>query len=104
MKGECECIHNDEASIMICKRIRVFGRVQGVFYRATAKTKADDLNLVGWVKNEMDGTVLMEVEGEEDKVQEMIQWCNQGPLFSRVDDILHEPSNSTGRKEFEIIY
>jgi acylphosphatase len=52
----------------------------------------------------MDGTVLMEVEGEEDKVQEMIQWCNQGPPFSRVDDVLHEPSNSTGRKEFEIIY
>ena len=64
-------------------RIRVYGKVQGVFYRATTKTVADDLGLTGWVKNEADGSVTIVAEGS--KVDELISWSKQGPQFARVD-------------------
>lgn len=89
---------------MVCKRIRVFGKVQGVFYRASSKTKADELKLVGWVRNEPDGTVMMEVQGEADKVNQMIKWCKEGPTYSRVDDVLYEDAESQKRSAFEIIH
>lgn len=89
---------------MISKRIQVLGKVQGVFYRATAKTKADDLKLVGWVRNEPDGSVVMEVQGDDRKVSQMIKWCKEGPTFSKVDQVLEEPTEPLGEKSFEIVY
>ncbi len=89
---------------MVCKRIRVFGKVQGVFYRASTKTMADDLKLVGWVRNEPDGTVMLEVQGEAEKVKKMIQWCKEGPTYSRVDDVLLEDTEPQPRTTFEIVY
>ena len=75
---------------MIAVRIRVSGRVQGVFYRASTKSKADELGLSGWVKNEPDGAVLMEIQGKEDAVKEMIMWCHHGPANAIVDKVEHE--------------
>ncbi len=89
---------------MVCKRIRVFGKVQGVFYRASTKTRAEELKLVGWVRNEPDGTVMLEVQGEEEKVDEMIEWCKEGPTYSRVDDVLYEVAEPKNRSSFEIVY
>lgn len=89
---------------MICKRIQVFGKVQGVFYRASTKTKADDLDLKGWVKNEYDGSVLMEVEGEEDAVKEMIAWCKEGPTYARVSNLEEETISLSDFQDFEIRY
>ncbi len=89
---------------MINRRIRVFGKVQGVFYRASTKTKADELKLTGWVRNENDGTVLIEVEGDEDRVEKMIIWCKEGPTYARVDDLIFEQSEIMAYKDFEIRY
>ncbi|MEP5613643.1 MAG: acylphosphatase [Cyclobacteriaceae bacterium] len=89
---------------MISRRIQVLGKVQGVFYRATAKTKADDLRLVGWVRNEPDGSVVLEVQGDDAKVSQMIEWCKEGPTFSRVDQVLEEPAEPISEKSFEIVY
>jgi len=89
---------------MVSKRIQVLGKVQGVFYRATAKTKADDLKLVGWVRNEPDGSVVMEVQGDDVKVSQMIEWCKEGPTFSRVDQVLEEPAEPLNERSFEIVY
>lgn len=89
---------------MVCKRIRVFGKVQGVFYRASAKTRADDLKLVGWVKNEPDGTVMMEIQGEEERVEKMIEWCKEGPVYSRVDDVIQEIAETSNRTGFDIVH
>ena len=47
------------------KRIVFYGRVQGVGFRYTAKRLAQSLGLTGWVKNEYDGTVVMEIQGRE---------------------------------------
>jgi acylphosphatase len=59
--------------------IAIKGRVQGVFFRASAKAKADELGLNGIVKNRNDGSVYCEVEGDEEKVALFISWCHQGP-------------------------
>ena len=53
--------------------------VQGVFFRASAKTKADALGIKGYVKNERDGSVYVEAEGEDKNLEEFIRWCRTGP-------------------------
>lgn len=64
-------------------KIRVFGKVQGVFYRATTKSVADDLRLTGWVRNEADGSVSIIAQGK--RVNELVEWTKKGPQFARVD-------------------
>ena len=59
------------------KRVRVLisGRVQGVFFRATTRNRADSLGIFGWVKNNQDGTVEAVFEGEDKKIEEILKWC-----------------------------
>ncbi len=72
-------------------RIYVRGRVQGVFFRATARDKARSLGLTGFVKNLPDGNaVLAEAQGPADKVREFITWCHRGPPSARVDEVKTE--------------
>ncbi|MEM6734915.1 MAG: acylphosphatase [Bacteroidota bacterium] len=72
---------------MITKQIQVFGRVQGVFFRASTKEKAENLKLKGWVRNEPNGSVLIEVTGEQEIVEELEKWCYKGPEHSRVERV-----------------
>ncbi len=65
----------------------ISGKVQGVFYRANAKRKAEELNLKGWVKNAPDNKVEIMAEGEEDKLREMIKWCYNGSSGAVVDKV-----------------
>lgn len=65
--------------MQIHRSIKVFGKVQGVFFRQTAKEKAAELNVKGFALNNDDGTVSIEAEGEEDKVDLFIEWCRKGP-------------------------
>ncbi len=67
--------------------IRVTGLVQGVFYRATANLKATQLGLTGFVRNERDGAVYIEVEGTADKLAMFTIWCQQGPTGARVEKV-----------------
>lgn len=67
--------------------IKIYGKVQGVFFRASTKEYADSLGLFGWVKNEADGTVTIEAEGEQEKLEEFCKWVEQGPRGSVVDRI-----------------
>jgi acylphosphatase len=71
------------------KRIQVVvhGRVQGVFFRATAQREARQNGLTGWVKNRRDGSVEMVVEGEEDAVKDFLNWAQGGPSTARVDKV-----------------
>jgi acylphosphatase len=68
-------------------KLIVSGRVQGVFYRASTKQKADELGIVGFVQNLADGTVYVEAEAEEHLLDELIQWCKHGPIAARVDHV-----------------
>lgn len=58
---------------MIRKRITFYGRVQGVGFRYRARHAAEALHLTGWVRNECDGTVLMEIQGSEGLIDRMLQ-------------------------------
>lgn len=66
--------------------IRVKGKVQGVFFRATTREKAESLSLCGLVRNEPDGSVYIEVEGDQKDIQSFLLWCHQGPPLARVDE------------------
>jgi acylphosphatase len=72
---------------MIAKHVIVHGRVQGVFYRAGAQRRADELGVAGWVRNLDDGTVEMVVEGEADAVDRMVSWAGDGPMQAEVSGL-----------------
>ena len=59
--------------------IKVFGKVQGVFFRQSAKEKAQELQVNGYARNNTDGSVYIEAEGEQEKVNRFIEWCTNGP-------------------------
>lgn len=64
--------------------IRVYGKVQGVNYRFTARQKALAFGLVGLVRNESDDSVYIEIEGEANKIDKFLKWCRKGPWFTKV--------------------
>ena len=71
------------------KQVHLFvrGRVQGVFFRASAQREAKRLGLTGWVKNRLDGAVELLAEGEEDALKELLGWANHGPSAARVERV-----------------
>ena len=86
-------------------RIKVYGLVQGVFFRFNTKEKADELGLKGWVRNKGDGSVEILTEGPNEKVEELIKWCKDGPGMSRVDKVeVEEDVTKEKLRKFEIKY
>lgn len=71
----------------INKRIKVNGRVQGVFFRKSTQQKALELGVKGWVKNDPDGTVLVEMEGIPSAIMEMEEWLKHGPPMAKVESL-----------------
>ncbi len=59
----------------VTKKLRFYGRVQGVNFRSNTLIKAVDMGLKGWIKNMPDGTVMAEFSGEEAAVNELIRYC-----------------------------
>lgn len=82
------------------KRVRIYisGLVQGVFYRANVQIEAQRLKVTGYVRNLLDGRVETVIEGEDICVNKMIQWCEVGPKYARVDKV--EVVNEQYRGEF----
>jgi acylphosphatase len=83
-------------------QVRVIGRVQGVAFRWEAQHQAVKLGVVGWVRNEPDGSVLAHVEGEPDLVNDMVVWLRHGPPASIVRDCSVREAVPTGASTFEI--
>ena len=67
--------------------VRASGRVQGVFFRAEARARAESLGLSGWIRNEPDGSVAAVFAGEPERVDSMVEWCRRGPAGARVDEV-----------------
>ncbi len=80
--------------------IVVQGRVQGVCYRASAKTRASELELGGWVRNCPDGTVEIHVEGGRENVDRFVAWCQQGPPVADVTGLDATPAPLQGMETF----
>lgn len=84
-------------------RIRVFGDVQGVFYRHFAKDMASKLSLAGWIRNDPDGSVFIVVEGDEKNVDKFLEWCKEGSPMATVDNVDASQEEFVGDMEnFEI--
>ena len=72
------------------------GRVQGVFFRASAQATANKLGLSGWVKNLPDGSVETVAEGEKEPLESYISWCRKGPPAAIVQAVKVSREPATG--------
>jgi acylphosphatase len=83
-------------------RVRVTGRVQGVFFRAEVRDRARSLGLAGWVRNAPDGSVEAELEGPTERVRSVVDFCRRGPRLAQVDDVSVEWAAPQGEQTFRI--
>jgi len=72
---------------LVRAHLRIYGRVQGVFFRSTMREVALELGVNGWVRNMPDGSVEAVVEGEREKVEELIKWAHRGPPLAKVERV-----------------
>jgi len=82
--------------LQVRARVLIRGLVQGVFFRRQIVALARRLHVVGWVRNLPDGGVEAVMEGEKEKLDELVQFCNVGPSGARVKSVEVEWSESTG--------
>lgn len=68
-------------------KIKIVGVVQGVNFRYYTQARARVLNINGFARNEDDGSVYIEAEGEEAKLNELLKWCQDGPASARIDSV-----------------
>ena len=87
---------------MVARRVRVTGRVQGVFFRAWTRDEARRGGLNGWVRNCPDGSVEAHLEGSEAAVAKMVELIGQGPSHARVDEVDVEEADPEVRDRFEV--
>lgn len=85
------------------KRYTFRGRVQGVGFRYTAKQLADSMRLTGWVKNEYDGTVIMEIQGREMLINKVLVGLNHN-MFITIDWIDSEEIPLKNESRFEYLH
>jgi DNA ligase D-like protein (predicted 3'-phosphoesterase) len=83
-------------------RAVVSGRVQGVGYRDATVRWARDLELLGWVRNADDGTVLVHAEGPEPALRELVEFLGEGPPAARVEAVEAEPAEVEGHEQFAV--
>ena len=76
-----------------------------VLFRDSAKRKAKKLGLRGFVKNEPDGAVYIEAEGDEKNLNEFLEWCKKGPILAKVEKVDCDYSDKLENfDDFEIIW
>lgn len=68
-------------------RVRIYGKVQGVFFRKYALMTAQALRIGGFVRNEPDGSVLAEIEGPLESLEQFVQWAHRGSPAARVERV-----------------
>lgn len=87
---------------MLHFRIRIEGKVQAVWFRVSTKEEADRIGLNGFVRNEPDGSVYVEVEGERGKLDEFVRWCHIGSEQSEVIQVSVHEGEIVGFRSFQI--
>ena len=78
------------------------GIVQGVYYRASAKEKANELGIKGWIKNSSGGHVEVMAVGHKEQLEKFIEWCRQGPKHAEVSDIIITKREEENFNDFSI--
>lgn len=82
--------------------ITVYGKVQGVFFRKYTEQKAIETGVKGFVKNNFDGSVYIEAEGDEELLAEFVEWCYDGPPSAVVKDVKIEEGEGKQFTNFQI--
>lgn len=91
---------------MIRVHLTIHGQVQGVFFRAHTIEKTNEMgDITGWVANQADGTVVIEAEGPENKINDFVDWCHSGPSTCEVTKVEVERHEYTAEfDDFDIRY
>ena len=84
------------------QRVVVRGRVQGVWFRETARRRAEQLAVSGWVRNRPDGAVEAELEGAPGDVDVLLAWFEHGPPSAQVVDVTVEKLPPQGGRGFVV--
>lgn len=82
--------------------ITISGRVQGVGFRYSAMKMANSYGIKGFIRNEPDGSVYLEVEGNEPNIGLFLGWCEKGPGYGRIDRVTKTESGPRGFLDFSI--
>ncbi len=82
--------------------IKVEGGVQGVGFRWAAQAQACRAGLTGFVRNEEDGSVMIEAEGSDSDLEILVNWCRHGPPSATVERVAVTPGSVQGFSTFEI--
>lgn len=83
--------------------ITVKGRVQGVFFRASAQEAAVDCEVTGWVRNTDEGDVELMATGSEEALKKFVNWCRKGPRRAEVSDVIIEPKKEENFRDFKVV-
>ena len=78
---------------MIAVHISVYGEVQGTGFRAWSKEQAEKLNLSGWTRKASDGSIEIFSQGEEEKINDFVSLCWDGPNMAFIDEVLVKDTN-----------
>ena len=81
----------------------VKGRVQGVFFRATAKDVADEIGVRGWVRNTEEGDVEIVASGSDEQLQKFMDWCKLGPRKAIVTDVVSTRMPDEDFNNFKVV-
>lgn len=84
-------------------QITITGTVQGVFFRASTKAVADQLGVKGMVTNQADGSVYIEAEGDRWALEQLLEWCNEGPEKAHVENVSTRESEVKNYRNFEVV-
>ena len=82
--------------------IQIQGKVQGVFFRASARDMARKLNINGYAENKKDGSVYIEAEGEDEDLEKFVEWCHRGPQSAMVAAVDFQVEKLVGFVDFTI--
>jgi len=83
--------------------LQISGKVQGVYFRASAKEAAEQLGLTGWVKNSANGDVESVANGSEEKLAKFVEWCKMGPPGAKVENVVVKNIEEAAFRDFAII-
>ena len=75
------------------RHVTIKGEVQGVFFRETARRKATEAGVAGWITNRSDGAVEAVFEGPAEAVEELVEFCREGPTAATVENVDVETRN-----------
>jgi acylphosphatase len=100
-----EAAREEAMETTVRAHVIISGRVQGVFFRVETKRAADGFGVFGWVINRRDRTVEAMFEGDQDRVEAVLEWCKEGPGNAQVSDVKVDWQDYAGEfNGFDITY